>query len=362
LRPRFLQIAVIWALALGTIWLGEKIYRGYVFTADEPRLVTSEARLSDLEKSNIELFRTAAPSVASITTEQLRFNPLVGVVGARGAGSGFVWDKAGHVVTNYHVIEGATTVYVQLHAGDPIRARVVGAAQEYDIAVVKLSDPPANLTPIPVGASKPLQVGQATYAIGNPFGLSRTLTTGVVSALERHLPTAQGREVRGVIQTDAAINPGNSGGPLLDSSGRLIGVTTAILSESGTFAGVGFAIPVDLVNRVVPQIIKNGRAAHPGIGIAAADERVATRLGVRGVVVLGVVPGSPAERAGIRPFDPATNQPGDIIVAVDGKPVATVADLAAALDEAGVGKDVVVTITRGDARHDLKTDVIDLPG
>src|SRR5207237_451898 len=129
------------------------IYRGYVFTADEPRLVTSEARLSDLEKSNIELFRTAAPSVASITTEQLRFNPLVGVVGARGAGSGFVWDKAGHVVTNYHVIEGATTVYVQLHAGDPIRARVVGAAQEYDISVVKLSDPPANLTPIPVAAS-----------------------------------------------------------------------------------------------------------------------------------------------------------------------------------------------------------------
>jgi 2-alkenal reductase len=346
---------------LVTAWLGERFYRIYVFTADEPRPVVPEGRLSDWEKSNIELFRAASPSVAYITTQQLRVNPYLGVVGVQGAGSGFVWDKAGHVVTNNHVIEGATIVYVQLDAGDPIRGRVVGGAPEYDIAVVALSDPPAALTPIPVGISKTLQVGQRTFAIGNPYGLTRTLTTGIVSALERHLPTAEGREVRGVIQTDASINPGNSGGPLLDSSGRLIGVNTAILSGSGASAGIGFAIPVDLVNRVVPQIIKNGRAAHPGIGIVAADERVAARLGVRGVIVMGVAPGSPAERAGIRPFNPATKEAGDIIVALDGKPVTTVADLTAALDEAGVGKEVVVTLKQGDAQREVKTKVIDLP-
>jgi 2-alkenal reductase len=357
---RFLRIVVIWALALATLWLGERFYRGYVFTADEPRLVAPEGRLSEWEKSTIELFGTAAPSVAYITTEQLRFNPFLGMGVAQGAGSGFIWDKAGHVVTNYHVIEGADKVYVQLHAGDPITARVVGGAPHYDLAVVKLRDPPAGLIPLPIGVSKTLKVGQATFAIGNPFGLSRTLTTGTVSALERHLPTAGGREVRGVIQTDAAINPGNSGGPLLDSAGRLIGVNTAILSESGAFAGIGFAIPVDLVNRVVPQIIKTGRAPRPGIGIIAADERIAARLGIKGVVVLGVSPGSPAERAGIRPFNPATGEPGDIIVRLDGKPVQTLADLVAALDDAGIGSDVVLRVRRGNTEHDITTRVLDL--
>ena len=361
MSPRFLRIALIWLLALVTVWVADRIYRGYAFTVDEPKPVVPEGRLSDLEKSTIELFRAASPSVASITTEQFRFNPLVGVVGMQGAGSGFIWDKAGHVVTNFHVIKGASNVYVQLHAGNPIRARVVGGSEEYDIAVVELRDPPPDLVPLPIGDSKNLQVGQAAFAIGNPFGLSRTLTTGVVSALERHLPTASGREVRGVIQTDAAINPGNSGGPLIDSSGRLIGVTTAILSESGTSAGVGFAIPVDLVNRVVPQIIKTGRAARPGIGIAAADERISSQLGVRGVVVLGVLPGSPAERAGVRPFNMATKELGDVIVAVDDKPVTTTADLTAALDEAGVGKEVRLTLRRGDTEQMVKAQVIDLP-
>jgi 2-alkenal reductase len=196
----------------------------------------------------------------------------------------------------------------------------------------------------------------------NPFGLTRTLTTGIVSALERHLPTSGGREVRGVIQTDAAINPGNSGGPLLDSRGRLIGMNTAIYSESGSSAGIGFAIPVDMVKRVVPQIIKTGRAPRPGIGIAAADERVAAQLGVKGVVVLGVARGSPADRAGIRPFTQNSREPGDIIVAVNGQPVDTLSDLAAALDEAGIGSDVTLSLRRGDARRDVKVRVIDLQG
>jgi 2-alkenal reductase len=360
MHPRFLRIAVLWALILVTAWLGERFYRNYLWTAEPPAVVTVEGKLSDWEKSNIELFQAAAPSVAYITTEQVRFNPFEGRSVAQGAGSGFIWDQSGHVVTNFHVIEGASTVYVQLHAGEPIPARVIGGSPEYDIAVVRLSDVPPHLRPLPVGTSHNLRVGQAAYAIGNPFGLSRTLTSGIVSALERHLPTAQGREVRGVVQTDAAINPGNSGGPLLDSSGRLIGVTSAIISESGSSAGIGFAIPVDLVSRVVPQIIRDGRAQRPGIGIAAADERVAAQLGVRGVVVMGVQRGSPAEQAGLKSFDPRTRQVGDVIVAVDGKPTPTLADLAAALEDAGIGNEVVLRVVRADAERDVKVRVMDV--
>jgi 2-alkenal reductase len=182
-----------------------------------------------------------------------------------------------------------------------------------------------------------------------------------VSALERRLPTAQGREVRGVIQTDAAINPGNSGGPLLDSNGNLIGVNTAILSESGASAGIGFAIPVDLVARVVPQIIANGRAPRPGLGIVAADERIAAQLGIRGVVVLGIVRGSPADKAGLRPFAPGAPGPGDIIVAVNGKPTASLADLVQVLDDAGVGSEVTAKVRRGAEEREVKMRVVDLP-
>ncbi len=324
-------------------------------------LVVPEGKLGDWERSNIELFRSVAPSVAAITVEKVG-NPRLGVAGGRGAGSGFVWDRAGHVITNFHVIAGADVVLVQLHAGEPIKAKVVGGSEDYDIAVVKLVEVPANLQPIAVGNSKTLQVGQAAYAIGNPFGLSRTLTTGIVSALERHLPTSQGREVRGVIQTDASINPGNSGGPLLDSSGRLIGVNTAILSESGASAGIGFAIPVHLVIRAVPQIIATGRAARPGIGIAAADERLAVQVGVRGVIVAEVVPGSPAQKAGLVPLDLARRTLGDVIVALNGKPVLTVADLASGLDDTGVGNDAVLTVQRGNATREIKARVIDLQG
>ena len=354
------RLILIWVLILITAWLGERFYRNYLWTPDALPVVTPGGKLADWEKANIDLFRAAAPSVASITTEQMRLNPFLGAQVAQGAGSGFIWDAAGHVVTNFHVIEGASTVYVQLSAGDPIRARVVGGARQYDIAVVRLSDVPAGLRPLPVGSSKSLFVGQAVYAIGSPFGLQRTLTTGIVSALERRLPTAQGREVRGVIQTDAAINPGNSGGPLLDSSGKLIGVNTAILSESGASAGIGFAIPVDLVSRVVPDIIRHGRAPRPGLGIVAADERIAQQLGISGVVVLGIGRGSPAESAGLKPFRPDSREPGDIIVGVDGKPTRSLADLAQALEDAGIGKEVTLKVRRGDAEREVKTRVVDL--
>jgi 2-alkenal reductase len=360
MNPRLFRVLAIWALVLLTAWFGEHVYRTYLWTAEPAQVLSATGKLSDWEKSNIELFHATAPSVAYITTEQVRVNPFGQGSVAQGAGSGFIWDKVGHVVTNYHVIEGASTVYVQLEAGDPIRARVIGGSPEYDIAVVRLRDAPPQLRPLPLGTSKNLQVGQAAYAIGNPFGLSRTLTSGIVSALERHLPTAQGREVRGVIQTDAAINPGNSGGPLIDSQGRLIGVTSAIISESGTSAGIGFAIPVDLVTRVVPQIIKNGRAAQPGIGILTGDERVAAQLGVRGVVVLGVRRGSPAEQAGLKPFEPATRQVGDVIVAVGDKPTPTLADLAAALEDVGVGNEATLKVVRGEAVREVKVRVVDV--
>jgi 2-alkenal reductase len=361
MSSRAARIAVVWALALLTLWLGERFYRNYLWQAEPPRPVSASGKLSDWEKSNIELFLAAAPSVVSITTEQLRVNPFMGTEVAQGAGSGFIWDDSGHVVTNFHVVEGASTVYVQLHAGNPIRARVVGGARQYDIAVVKLSDVPPSLRPLTVGTSSALHVGQATYAIGNPYGLGRTLTTGIVSALERRLPTAQGREVRGVIQTDASINPGNSGGPLLNSSGELIGVNTAILSESGASAGIGFAIPVDLVARVVPQVISSGRAPRPGLGIVAADERVAAQVGIRGVPVLGVARGSPAERAGLRPFSPDSGEPGDVIVAVNGKPTPTLADLAEVLDAAGVGAEVAAKVRRGNEEREVRMRVVDLP-
>ncbi len=362
------RIVVFVALLLAAMWLGGRLFpnngkeSAQNAPAPVPQTIVPAGRLADWEKANTELFRAAAPSVAYITTEARRFNPFIGVQVAEGAGSGFVWDTEGRIVTNYHVIEGADTVYVQLDVGEPIPARVVGGAPDYDIAVVQLRDRPKNLRPIAVGTSSNLQVGQATYAIGNPFGLQRTLTTGVVSALERTLPTSEGREVRGVIQTDAAINPGNSGGPLLDSSGRLIGVNSAIYSESGSSAGIGFAIPVDLVKKVVPQIIKTGRAPRPGIGIAAADERVAAQLGIHGVVILGVGRGSPAERAGLRPFVAGSKQPGDVIVAVNGKAVETLSDFAAALEQIGIGNEATLSVRRGDAERQVKVRVMDLQG
>ncbi|MBW2410085.1 MAG: trypsin-like peptidase domain-containing protein, partial [Deltaproteobacteria bacterium] len=269
----------------------------------QPREILPRGDLADFEKSTITIFNSAAPSVVYIFTE----NAESGFFGRRsiqqGAGSGFLWDRHGHVVTNFHVIQGSQSIQVRLDSGEAIRATFVGGSPDHDLAVIRLRNTPENIQPIPVGASSDLAVGQAVFAIGNPFGLARTLTTGVISALDRRLPTAGGREVVGVIQTDAAINPGNSGGPLIDSAGRLIGVNTAIISGSGSSAGIGFAVPVDVVNRVVPKLITNGKVPIPGIGIIVLDEEVAAGLGVLGVVIDRVVPGSEADRAGLQGID-----------------------------------------------------------
>jgi len=326
----------------------------------EPRAVTPRGPLPPAEQALVDLFANAAPSVAYITTEILHPTGFFTAMVAKGAGSGFVWDGNGHVVTNNHVVEGARSVFVQLDAGDPIESRIVGTAPDYDLAVVQLTHPPRKLRPIPLGTSHDLRIGQSVYAIGNPYGLQRTLTHGIVSALDRELPTTEFREVAGVIQTDTAINPGNSGGPLLDSAGRLIGVNTAIRSESGASAGIGFAIPADLVNRVVPSLISRGRAPLPGIGINPVRPDLVERAGIAGVVIAEVRRGTPAAQAGLKPLDRDTGNLGDIIVAVNGKPVETLSSFVAELDRAGIGSLVDLTVVRDEKQRHVKIQVIDL--
>lgn len=326
----------------------------------EPRSVTPRGPLLDHEKGMVALFERAAPSVAYITTERLELTDFFTAGVAQGAGSAFVWDNAGHVVTNFHVIANARKVLVLLDAGkDALPADVVGGAPEYDLAVVKLKQIPPGLKPIPLGTSRDLKVGQTVIAIGNPFGFSRTLTTGVISALDRYLPTQNYAEIAGAIQTDAAINPGNSGGPLLDSAGRLIGVNTAIRSASGSSAGVGFSIPVDLVNRIVPQLIAHGRAATPGIGIIPFDPVVVARNGIKGVVVDRVRANTPASQAALKPLSRRTGELGDVITAVNGRPVETLSTFVAELDRAGIGNVAEFTLVRDGKERRQKIRVID---
>jgi 2-alkenal reductase len=284
--------------------------------------------------------------------------------GGSQTGTGFIWDAAGHIVTNNHVVaaaaQGGSSVAVRLSSGEVVSATLVGAAPSYDLAVLRLGRTTAPLQPLAVGTSSDLKVGQSVFAIGNPFGLDHTLTTGVISALQRRLPTSAGRELSGVIQTDAAINPGNSGGPLLDSAGRLIGVNTAIFSPSGASAGIGFAIPVDVVNRVVPELIRNGRTRNPGIGIIAGQEATAARLGIDGVVVLRVLRGSPAAAAGLRGVDAQTGEIGDIIVGAGDRPVHRLADLTAAMEAAGLGNAIDLTVERDGRTRRVRVTTTDV--
>jgi 2-alkenal reductase len=335
--------------------LSERLARNYLLAATEPRSVSSRAPFDGEEKRTTALFAEAAPSVVSVHAR--RASELA--QGAFGTGSGFVWDAAGHIVTNNHVVAGAADIRIRLGGEQAIEAELIGTAPWADLAVLRLTLAPDDLRPLPVGASADLVVGQSVYAIGNPFGLSRSLTTGVISALDRRLPTAAGREVAGVIQTDAAVNPGNSGGPLIDSAGRLIGVNTAILAPSGAFTGVGFAIPVDTVNRIVPELIRHGKARLPGIGIVPLPDEVAGQHGIRGVVVERVKPQSAAEEAGLQGID-SDGVVGDIIVAVDGRPVGTVADLASTLERVGIGKRARLTLNRRGARIEVDVGVQDI--
>jgi len=315
-----------------------------------PRAVTARGDLAADERNSIEVFQSVSPSVVYITSVELRRNifSLNVYEIPRGTGSGFIWDKEGRIVTNYHVIEDASRVEVTLADGTSAKAVLVGVAPDNDLAVLKISAPAEKLHVIAVGESKNLLVGQKVFAIGNPFGLDQTMTSGIVSALGREIKAETGRTIQGVIQTDAAINPGNSGGPLLDSAGRLIGVNTAIFSPSGVSAGIGFAVPVDVVNRVVPELIKHGRIIQPGLGIVVANERIVERMGIKGVLVLTVQPDSSAAKAGLRGTS-RTNEGiviGDVIQSVNGKPVSSFDDLRNEFSRYKVGDVVKLEVLR----------------
>jgi 2-alkenal reductase len=361
MQDRMTRLIMMIVAVLLAILVIQPYVTSYVFSAREPRTVTPRGDLADFERSTIRVFETVAPSVVQVVSLSGRGNPFQGAGDQpSGSGTGFIWDAAGHVVTNDHVVSSAQSVVVRLASGEVVPARVVGQALNYDLAVLQL-ERRANLPPpVAIGSSGDLQVGQTAYAIGNPFGLDQSLTTGIISALKRRLPTSGGREIADVIQTDAAINPGNSGGPLLDSSGRLIGVNTAIFSPSGTNAGIGFAIPVDVVNRVVPQLIRDGRVPTPGIGILAADETAAAQLGVTGVIVEGVAPGSPADEAGLRGVDQRIGAIGDIIIGVEGEPVRQLSDLTDKLESIGVGKSVSLKVLRDNREQTIDVRVVDV--
>jgi S1-C subfamily serine protease len=323
---------------------------------------TADALTPD-ERRTIEIFRRARPSVVFITSVALRRDLFTLDVQQlpQGSGSGFVWDREGHVVTNFHVIQEGDAFSVTLADQTEWEARVVGIAPEKDLAVLRIKAPRERLTPLVPGTSRGLQVGQRVFAVGNPFGLDHSLTTGVVSALGRELRSPSGRRIRDVIQTDAAINPGNSGGPLLDSSGRLIGINTAIFSPSGASVGIGFAVPVDTVTRLVPQLIARGRAIQAGIGATFIPDRFNAALGIDGVALADVAADGPAGRAGLQGAQLTRSRRvllGDRILAVNGKPVRSEDDVRDAFEAAGVGATVTLTVARQKASREVRVQLV----
>jgi S1-C subfamily serine protease len=341
---------------------GKPLGEAYEGLEGKPRPVTpAPAELSPDERATMAVFERTTKSVVFIanTAIQRDFWSLDIMEVPQGSGSGFVWNKQGHIVTNFHVIYGASSIKVTLADRSEHQARLVGADPDHDLAVLQIQAPESLVEPLAIGASHDLRVGQKVLAIGNPFGLDHTLTTGVVSALGRTIKSMTNRTIEGVIQTDAAINPGNSGGPLLDSSGRLIGVNTQIVSPSGAYAGIGFAVPVDTVNRIVPELIKHGKLIRPGLGISLIPDSIARRWGVKGLIIGKVSRGGSADRAGLRGARETVTgrvELGDILVAVDGKPVETVDDLMDVMENHKVGDRVRVDVIRSNKRQSI--DVI----
>lgn len=345
-------IVLVSAVGAGLVWrFWPTVWQAGQSSEIQPRPITPRGELAADEKATIDIFRRASPAVVHITTLAVRQNvfslDLFQI--PRGTGSGFVWDQNGHIVTNFHVIQGADAARVTLADQSTWSARLAGAYPDKDLAVLVIDAPKDRLTPIPIGTSHDLQVGQKVFAIGNPFGLDQSLTTGVISALGREIESVTRRPIRGMIQTDAAINPGNSGGPLLDSAGRLIGVNTAIYSPSGAYAGIGFALPVDEVNRVVPQLIRFGKVIRPSLGVQVAPDHLARQLGLKGVLIVEVQPDGPAAKAGLRPTRRDENNRillGDVILALNGQRLRSVNDLLDALDRLESGQKVTLTILR----------------
>jgi len=308
------------------------------------------------EQNTINVFKRVSPSVVSVANTAI----LQGLYDSelyevpQGAGSGFVWDKDGRIITNFHVVYGASAVLVTLSDGTTYPAEVVGLDPDDDIAVLRIKPSQKPLVPIEVGQSAGLQVGQTALAIGNPFGLDTSLSMGVVSALGRSISSMSGRTIRDVIQTDAAINPGNSGGPLLDSSGRLIGMNTAIVSPSGAYAGIGFAVPVDTIRRAVPQLIAHGKVARAALGVRMVPDQLFRQSHDTGAAILSVVAGSPADKAGLKGTSMTRNGEirfGDVILQMDGQTLDSADDVSAIVDRHQVGDALKVEVLRGKQRR-----------
>jgi S1-C subfamily serine protease len=363
-RPVTAACSFLVLLAVMAVLLGGLVYwfwpHHQAAGQAQPRTVTPAGNLSELEKATIDLFNKASPSVVHVTNMAETRNGFSMNVQRveRGLGSGFVWDQQGHIVTNYHVVEGANVIQVIFKDGTSYDSSDIATYPDKDIAVVTISAPQSKLVPMPVGTSHDLQVGQSAFAIGNPYGLDHTLTTGIVSALGREITSPSKRPIRGVIQTSAAINPGNSGGPLLDSSGRLIGMNTAILSESGAFGGIGFAIPVDEINRFVPDLINHHKIVRPSLGVQVAEDQQARQLGVKeGVMIVRVFPDTPAEAAGLKGAqldDQGHIILGDIIVSIDNKPIKTSKDLFDVLEQYKAGDTVTIGYIRDGKKQETK--------
>lgn len=332
-----------WGLPLGENYRGPEV---------QPRPVTRPgAPLAEDEKAMIEVFEKVSRSVVFITNTAIQRDPMsLNLFEVpQGSGSGFIWNPQGHIVTNFHVVYGADAINVVLSDQADFPARVVGVDPDHDLAVLQIQAPKEKLVPVDIGSSQEVRVGQRVLAIGNPFGLDHTLTTGVVSALGRTILSLSERTIEGVIQTDAAINPGNSGGPLLDSRGRLIGINTQIMSPTGAFAGIGFAVPVDTINRIVPHLIQYGRLIRPGMGISLVPDAIAERWGVEGLIIGKISPGGPAAKAGLRgtrETSPGRIELGDVILVVDSEAVRTADDLLRILDRRKVGDQVKVEYLR----------------
>ena len=330
------------------------------FVSLEPRPVAQrpDDRLGADEQSTIDVFAKFSRSVVHVTALETHRDRMTLDVSEipQGTGSGFVWDQDGHIVTNFHVVQGADRASVTLNDNSTYPATIVGRAPDKDIAVLHIDAPPQKLLPLPLGQSSQLKVGQKVLAIGNPFGLDQTLTTGVVSGLGREIKSITQRSIFDVIQTDASINQGNSGGPLLDSSGRLIGINTAIYSPSGANAGIGFAVPVDTVNTIVPQLLKFGKVTRPGLGINVLADQLAVQNNIDGVVILGVMPGGAADQAGLTGIKQDRNgqRLGDVIVGIDGVEIHRSSDLFKALDTHKVGDEVDVTVENQRNRRTVK--------
>lgn len=357
--PHWLTLLSLWIVIFLLVWsvLRPRSSRPLLDPDYQPRTVAARGELAADEAATIEIFQNAAPSVVFITTRDVLRDvfSLTPYEIPAGGGTGFVYDTQGHVVTNYHVLaQGSRWSVAQ--GQNQWEATLVGVAPDQDLAVLRIDADPSELRPIAVGTSTDLQVGQKVFAIGNPFGLDQTLTTGVVSALGRTIRSLSGRPINDVIQTDAAVNPGNSGGPLLDSAGRLIGVNTAIASPSGANAGIGFAIPADIVNRVIPELIQHGEVIRPGLGITVYADHITRRIGLRGVLVQSVLEGGSAEAAGLRGTqwrrDGGIADVGDLIVAINGKRITSQNDMFDVLAEYTVGDEVKVTYLRGGKTHE----------